>query len=124
MFKLNKLKDDFYKHDQNTSVDLQEALAARWSSFSNDGEGKSYFSINPNMAAWILHNTKFEQVPEKKYGNVFHVARTFSGEGIKGMLPKQPIIIDTVSNTIIQGRTRLLGLAMASKGSYLWIELV
>ena len=124
MFKLSKLQNDLYKHDQNTAADIQESLAERWASFSGDGDGGSYFSINPNMAGWILHNCKFEQVPDNRHRNVFHVTQTFNKSGIKAMKPKQPIIIDTVSNTIIQGRTRLLGLAMASKGSYLWIELV
>lgn len=121
MFDLSKLRNNYYSYEGSTDADVQEALSLHWRSFSSMGD--SYFSVTPKFAAWLLHNLRHEPISLKEEVNVFHVMRTFNQTGIKGMLPREPILIDTLSNTLVKGRTRLYGLSMAKQGSYLWIEV-
>jgi hypothetical protein len=125
MFNVNLLKQDHFSHaEANTKVDILTSLAKHFSSLDSTGKGTSYYSITPKCAQWMLHVLKHEELTQKGHTSVFHISRTLSKEGIKSIKPSTPMVICTDTNTIISGRTRLYGVAMSKKGTFLEIELI
>lgn len=131
MFDIALIKTDFFKANTNTDIDIIEALAVHWRSHSGDGSGGSWFSITPSAARWLLHNLKHKKIDINEEENVFFIYKQLNkGEGFKGeagIPPKNPVIIDSGTNTIIGGVKRLTALALANtnkcRGACMEIEI-
>lgn len=116
--------DKFSPAGCDDNLDIVSCMSKHWRSFSGDGNGHSYFSITNQAARWMLYNLKHTPITLKRCKNVYHISSILSRDGIKNMEPKSPVVIDTTTNTIVDGSTRLYGVAFSGTGTFLRVEFV
>lgn len=117
---------DKFNSEKGSDTDIVEVLSKHFSHHKWEGDGGSMFNITRKMARFLLYNLKHTlPLEEDKIKSMWIFSKILAKSGIKGSFPKTPIIIDTSTNSVVEGTSRLLALALGrAHGTYFEIELI
>lgn len=78
--------------------------------------GEEIFSINRNLARWLLHRCQHETPSQEDIRRIAILTFEYNSLGAKKSWPKSPIVIDTDACIIRDGVLRLYAIAHTIRG--------
>jgi hypothetical protein len=124
-----EFKDNFNSGECNKDLDIQDVLGKHFSHPKEECiEGEqvitgAMYNVRRKLARFLLWSLKHDIPVKEKDIKSFNLISSKLSEGNKALLNPHPIIINTSTNTIVDGSKRLLALALGTQvGVYFEIK--